>query len=65
MPAARVRECLKCGTKFDSNGPGHRICPRCTTANNTTLNKGIPGEYKAQGTTRGRPRRIGSNNRDQ
>lgn len=26
---AKVRNCLMCGNKFESDGPHHRICPRC------------------------------------
>jgi Zn finger protein HypA/HybF involved in hydrogenase expression len=25
------RECLKCGKRFGSTGPGNRICPACTS----------------------------------
>lgn len=27
------RECLKCGSKFNSTGPGNRICPHCHQSN--------------------------------
>lgn len=29
----KKRECLKCGIKFDSTGPGNRICPKCARKN--------------------------------
>lgn len=28
-PAAKSRSCLMCGGEFESDGPHHRICPRC------------------------------------
>lgn len=28
------RICLRCNKKFKSTGPGNRICPNCTSANN-------------------------------
>ncbi len=30
---AKQRTCLKCGTLFDSTGPGNRICKRCAQIN--------------------------------
>lgn len=29
----KKRTCLKCGRSFASDGPGHRICPKCAHAN--------------------------------
>lgn len=29
----KPRTCLKCDRTFDSDGPGHRICPRCAKTN--------------------------------
>jgi len=29
QPSPRTRMCLRCATKFPSDGPGERICPRC------------------------------------
>ena len=26
------RKCLRCGRWFESRGPGHRLCKRCTEA---------------------------------
>ncbi len=28
------RNCLKCGKRFDSRGPGNRICRKCRKINN-------------------------------
>jgi len=25
----KIRNCLMCGNKFESDGPHHRICPKC------------------------------------
>jgi tRNA(Ile2) C34 agmatinyltransferase TiaS len=30
---AKQRTCLKCGRRFESTGPGNRICKRCTRIN--------------------------------
>ena len=29
-----LRKCLSCGDKFDSFGPGNRICPKCKDTKN-------------------------------
>lgn len=32
-PKSKPRKCLRCDETFDSEGPHHRICDRCKTAN--------------------------------
>jgi len=28
----RLRDCLMCGRRFPSEGPHHRICPKCKSS---------------------------------
>lgn len=37
-PTYTKRTCLKCNNKFNSTGPGNRICPRCNSKNPTGMN---------------------------
>jgi crossover junction endodeoxyribonuclease RusA len=51
---AKPRTCLKCGKPFDSTGPGHRICPRCTR-----INAGLRVTEEELRSQRGRKRHNG------
>lgn len=32
-----MRTCLRCGRRFDSRGPGNRLCRKCRDANQATI----------------------------
>jgi hypothetical protein len=43
----KVRECLRCGTAFQSEWSGERICRRCKSS--TSWRNGLPLPFKASG----------------